>query len=299
MTDYLALDVGGSSIKHAVIDDQYSLSGKGSVPSAFGDNAEFIEAVGRIYDVVADRVAGIAVSTCGELNPTTGEMISGGALRFNAGTNMIERIGSRCPVPVSVENDANCALLAEVHDGSLADCTNAVVLVIGTGVGGAILINRRIYHGSHFHSGNASFSLPSLSEPYDPSRIFAITNGVGGLIRPVSLVKGLPAGALDGRALFTLLDAGDPAALTAFDSFCGRLAAFIYNVQVILDVDAFALGGGISAQPRFISTVRDKVAGLFGAASVADLPAPDIRVCRHRNDANLLGALYHHLHPGV
>jgi len=299
MTEYLALDVGGSSIKHAVIDDTYSLSDKGSGTNTFADNAEFIEAIGRIYDAVAGRVAGIAMSACGELDPKTGLMLTGGALRFNAGTNMIERVGARCPVPVSVENDANCALLAEVHDGSLSDCTNAVALVIGTGVGGAVLINRRIYHGSHFHSGNASNVLPSLSEPYDPSRLFAMTNGVGGLLRPVALVQGLGPGALDGQAFFELLDAGDPAARASLDAFCGRLAAFIYNVQVILDVDAVALGGGISAQPEFVSTVRAKVETLFGAENFVRLPAPDVRVCRHFNDANLVGALYHHLHPLV
>ncbi|MFP5417367.1 MAG: ROK family protein [Actinomycetes bacterium] len=299
MAEYLVLDVGGSSIKHALADDSYALSDKGSVPNTFRDNAEFIEAIGQLYDAVAGRVSGIAISACGELDPATGEMISGGALRFNAGTNMIERVGARCPVPVSVENDANCALLAEVHDGSLSDCTNGIVLVIGTGVGGAILINRRIYHGSHFHSGNASFSLLSLSEPFDPARTFAITNGVGGLVRTLALLRSLDRGELDGRSFFALLDAADPTALAAFDTFCSRLAAFIYNLQVILDVDAVALGGGISAQPRFIETVRAKVQGLFAAENFARLPAPEVRACTYFNDANLVGALFHHLHPAV
>lgn len=297
MAEYLVLDIGGSSIKYAMADDNYVLSGKGSVPSTFGDNEEFIEAIVRLYSAVADRVAGIAISTCGELDPVSGLMLNGGALRYNAGTNMIERVQERCPVPVSVENDANCALLAEVHDGCLSDCTNAIALVIGTGVGGAILINRRIYGGSHFHAGNASQAMLSLSEPHDPGRIFAMTNGVAGLIRPVAIAKGLPPEALDGQGFFGLLERGDPAALSSFDAFCGRLAAFIYNLQVILDVEAVAIGGGISAQPRFVDTVRAKVEALFTPGDYVALPAPEVRVCRYLNDANLLGALYHHLHP--
>lgn len=298
MAEYLALDVGGSSIKHALIDDSYSLSEKGSLPTTYTTNEEFIQTTGRLYDQYADRVSGIAMSACGELDPTTGHMFSGGALRFNAGTNMIERVQSRCPTPVSVENDANCALLAEVHDGSLTDCTNAVALVIGTGVGGAILINKHIYHGSHFHSGNASFVLPSLSEPYDPTRVFAMTNGVRGLSVPLAARKGMHHDQLDGRAVFSMVEEGDPAALAVLDAFCHRLAIFIYNVHVMLDVDAFAIGGGISAQPLFIHTVSTKVKELFDSSFIP-LPAPQVRACRHFNDANLLGALYHHLHPSV
>lgn len=293
MAQYLVLDVGGSSVKYAIADDAYTLTDKGSIPNTFNGNAEFIEAIGRVYDTFADQVSGIAMSTCGELNPTTGEMISGGTLKFNAGTNMIERVQSRCPVPVSVENDGNCALLAEMLDGSLADATNAVVLVIGTAVGGAVMINRGIYHGSHYHSGNASYTMPSLSEPYDPSRIFGFSTGVRGLSRALATVKGADPETLDGRAIFSLLEVGDPAALAQMDAFCSRLATFIYNVQVLLDLDVIAVGGGISVQPSFIQIVRDKVAAIFDASFIP-LPAPEIRACKYFNDANLIGALVHH-----
>lgn len=81
MPEYLALDVGGTSIKHAVIDDSYRLFDKGVLPHEFTSNDEFIDAIGRLYDPVADRVSGIAMSCCGELNPTTGVMLSGGRCR--------------------------------------------------------------------------------------------------------------------------------------------------------------------------------------------------------------------------
>lgn len=296
--EYLALDVGGSSIKHAIIDDRYRLSEKGSVPTSYVTSEEFIETIGRIHDRHAGRVAGIAISSCGELDPATGYMFSGGALRFNAGTNLIELVQARCHTPVSVENDANCALLAEFHDGSLADCTNAVALVIGTAIGGAILMNRHIYHGSHFHSGNASHTMPSLSEPYNRKTILGSSAGVGGLTGGLAQRKGLAPEVVDGRMFFDLVNAGDLDAEATLNEFCERLAAFVYNVQVMLDVDAFAIGGGISAQPVFIQALRSKVDALFDATFIP-LPRPEVRVCAYYNDANLLGALYHHLHPRV
>ena len=180
-----------------------------------------------------------------------------------------------------------------MRDGSLADASNGVVLVMGTGVGGAIMIDRRLYHGSHFHAGNASYVMGSLTEPYDPSRLFGFSTGVRGLGFALATVKGTDPETLDGRAIFALIKAGDPVALRQLDAFCTRLAAFVYNIQVLLDVDVVSIGGGISVQPSFIKMVRDKVSDIF-EASFVPLPAPEVRVCRYFNDANLIGALAHH-----
>lgn len=291
---YLVLDVGGSSIKYALADETYTLTEKGTLPTSYATHEEFIGVIGGIYDRFAARTSGIAMSCCGELDPHTGKMFSGGALLFNAGTNMIASVAARCPVPVTIENDANCALLAEMHDGSLSDCTNGVVLVMGTGVGGAVMINRRIYHGSHFHSGNASFVKPDLARPEGP--VLALVNGVPSLARDYARRAGIDAATVDGRVVFEQVDAGDPAAVVALEAFCVRLATFIFNLQAILDVEVFAIGGGISARPVFVETLRRLVAAQFATTHVP-LPAPELRVCRYFNDANLLGALFHHLNP--
>lgn len=296
---YLAFDVGGTGIKHALMDDEYQLSDKGSISTAaVTSSAEFIEALGAIYDRYAEQVAGIAVSTAGELDAVSGHMFSGGSLLFNAGTNMIGLLEARCGRRVTVENDANCALLAEIHDGSLADATNAVALVLGTGVGGALMLNGRLYHGSHFHSGNASFTLRNIDEPHSIDQMLAWVGGVGGLTKPLAERKGWDVATVDGRRVFDLADAGDPDAGAVLDEYCARLARFIHNVQVLLDVDVVAVGGGISARARFIETLTRKVDEVFDDAFVP-LPRPAIRACRHRNDANLVGALYHHLHTAT
>ncbi len=103
---------------------------------------------------------------------------------------------------------------------------------------------------------------------------------------------------MDGRAVFDLVEAADPDAVATLDLFCARLAAFVYNVQVMLDLDVVAVGGGISARSSFIDTLVAKVDELFDASFIP-LPRPAVRPCRYRNDANLIGALYHHLHLGA
>lgn len=290
---YLVLDVGGSSIKHALADERYHLTAPGRVPAArFTTHAEFIDVIGALYDAAAP-VDGIAISTAGELDPATGYMFTGGAHLFNAGTNIVADVQARCGgVPVAAENDANCALLAEVYDGVLVGCRNAVALVLGTGVGGAVMINGRIYHGSHFFSGNASLSRVDLRHPTEGP--FAMFNGVGALLADYANRVDAPRAEVDGPLFFARLADGDSDAEAALEAYCERLGAFIFNWHVLLDVEAFAVGGGISAQPQVVETLRRHVTAIFDSA-LFQVPRPEVHACRHGNDANLLGALHHFL----
>lgn len=296
---YLVFDVGGTAIKHAVIDEAYRLGERGLIPTAgLTSSAQFVETLAGVHDGLTARVDGIALSTCGELDPVTGHVYSGGSLQFNNGANLVTLLQARCGTRVTVENDANCALLAEFHDGVLVGCTNAAVFVIGTGVGGALLLGGRIHHGSHFHAGNASFTLTSLDVGYAWAHLLGVVGGVGALTGAVAAAKGVGPATLDGRAVFDLVEAGDPDAVTALGEFSTRLARFIYNAQVLLDVEVVALGGGISARAAFVDAVAAEVDALFDAAFVP-LPRPRVLAARHRNDANLLGALYHYLHSAT
>ncbi len=192
---------------------------------------------------------------------------------------------------MSVENDANCALLAEAHSGCLTDCRNAVALTIGTAVGGALMINRSMYRGSQFHAGNASFTKVALADATSPQ--LDTLNGVGTLTSRYAAAIGVPAGAVDGPTFFDRVQQDDPAALESLESFCTSLGNYIFNLQTVLDVEAVAIGGGISAQPVFIERLKQSTERSFSRAT-ARIPRPDIRACHHFNEANLLGALRHH-----
>ena len=218
-------------------------------------------------------------------------MFSGGTLRFNSGVNMIESVQARCGVPVTVENDANCALLAAARLGSLTDCRNAAALIIGTAVGGAIMIERAIYHGSHFHAGNASFTRTDVRDPASPQ--LNQVAGVGALLAGYARSSGTVGPVANGREFFERVNAGDRVADAALTDYCAVLGGYIVNLQALLDVDAVAIGGGISAQSVFVERLRTMAEAAFAQTTV-QLPRPEIRACRHFNDANLLGAVLQH-----
>lgn len=293
---YLAFDIGGTGIKHALVDDQLRLSRQGSFPTAtVGTPDELVAALGAVYDRHAGEVAGVAISTAGETDPATGLMFTGGALRFTQGMEMVNAVAARCPTRVTVENDANCALLAEVGDGVLTGCRNALALIVGTGLGGALLVDGRLHHGSHFYAGSFSIMMRSVDEPFSAERIGG-NLGVGALTGAVAAATGRDPAAVDGRVVFDLVESGDAAATAVLEAYCAVLARLLFNAHMIVDVEAVAVGGGISRRLTFVATLAAQVAATFDAADVfVPVPRPAIKACRHSADANLVGAVVHHL----
>ncbi|MFZ1410873.1 MAG: ROK family protein [Micropruina sp.] len=305
MRQFLTLDIGGSAIKYALMDEEFRLIEQGSRQGAPASQADFIEAIGQLYDTYADRIEGVAISSCGELDPVTGYFYGGGTLAYNRESPVKDLLAARIPAPISIENDANCALLAEVRTGALQGSKDALMVVIGSGLGGALLINGHVHRGSKFYAGSLSFMYGDVSGPRGLPYALGWSSGVGGLLAPYAMslptdgpLNGPNKPAVDGKMFFAELAAGNPVAQNAFDDYCSRLAMMIYNVQCLLDLDAVAIGGGISAQPIVVETIRAKLAALYPLVFLP-IPQADVRVCQHRNDANLIGALVHYLDPEV
>lgn len=292
---YLVLDVGGSGIKYATASAEGELGPRATLPTAYTTHEEFIDAVVGIVDR-SRPVDGIAISTCGELDPHTGHMFSGGTLTFNAGTNFVTALEARCGLRTTVENDANCALVAEMRDGALAEYTSGVVVVLGSGVGGAIMVDRKVFYGSHFHAGNLSFLHVDLERPDE--RILGLSTGFASLLESYRAARHGEPDIASGKDFFERLADGSPAAAQSLSRYAAKLASLIFNLQVVLDVEAVAIGGGISAQPALIEAIEREVERRFDDAPVP-LPRPVVTACRYRNDANLLGALWHHLKPSA
>lgn len=300
---YLAFDIGGTDIKHALVDpDGWVLSEAGAFPTATTSSpATLIEALGRVYDAHAGAVAGVAISSAGELDPATGHFFNGGALRYTAGLDLLDAAAPRFGVPISVENDANCALLAEAADGALAGVRDGCVLIVGTGLGGALLLDGRLHRGAHFYAGSFSMPLRSIDEPFvlddvaAPSQVYATGGSARALTARLAARLGRPAAEVDGRLLFDLVEAGDPVATAVLTEHCALLARIVYNVHVLVDLEVVAVGGGISRRPVFVETLRRELDALLDAmAPWIAVPRPRLVPCRHSADANLIGAVVHH-----
>lgn len=95
-----------------------------------------------------------------------------------------------------------------------------------------------------------------------------------------------------------MANSGDKKVLAGLDKFCNRLAVQIYNLQALFDPEKIAIGGGISAQPLLLELVEKHIEEMYQTGLKANSPIarPVVVPCQYRNDANLLGAFYQHLH---
>ena len=291
MKKYLVLDIGGSSIKYAMMNESAEFLSKGSVKTPLDCIESLVEIIGQIYDDYKFEIEGMAISMPGVLDSDTGYAYSGGWLKYNSGQNIIEVLKKRCNTVIAIENDAKCAASAELGFGSLKGCKDAAVIVLGTGVGGGIIIDGKVHKGSHSFAGEFSFMRMNCNEIDAMNHVWGLNNGAPALAETVANIKGIPVEEVNGLFIFELANSGDAKILTVLDEFTRWIAMQIIDIQSLIDPELVAIGGGISAQPLLIELIQkhlDSMEENFGFYK------PSVRVvpCEFRNDANLIGALY-------
>ncbi|MDD6726719.1 MAG: ROK family protein [Lactimicrobium massiliense] len=296
MSEYLTIDVGGTAVKYALMNEEAEIAEKGEVATPHDSQEEFINLVVGLYQKYQDRVEGIAMSAPGRIDASRGYFYTSGALGYLDHTDFAALLADKVKVPFRLENDAKSAALAELWKGSMQGVANGTVITLGTGIGGAIIINGKLYRGSTFAAGEYSPISTRLDLPFDTKNMWATQNSVGSLIGKYAELSGQDASQLNGRILFERANHGDQQALDALQWYCQGLAAGLLTIQTILDVERVAIGGGISKQPLLLKTLQDTIEKM-AAPYLAFMPfsLPEIVACTFGNDANMIGALYHFL----
>ena len=296
---YLAIDFGGTEIKYALMSKAGKIleKGKNKTPERDKTLDDLMTVLDGIIPKYLEQINGIALSLPGILDSNTGYSYSSGVLIYLTGHNLPELLKEKYNLPVTVENDGKAAALAELWLGSLTDIDNAAVVLLGTGVGGGIIIDKELYRGNKFAAGEASFMLTNPKE----LEFWGGTGGSRYLLKLASDKLGIPAEKLDGYTFFEKANAGDEEMLAVLAKYCDGLAQQLYNLQVLLDLDVIAVGGGISRQPLLHEELQ-KAVDRFHAKSPflqimpgSAIPKPKLTSCKFFNGSNLIGALYHHL----
>lgn len=294
----MVFDVGGTEIKYSVMDEQMHRTNSGAVPTPQDTQAQFLDAVYRLYAPHKDEVSGIAMALPGFVDNRTGYVSNGGALLYNTATPVGQLLAEKCGCPVILENDGKAAAMAELANGALKDCCNAAVFIIGTGVGGGLIVNGQLVRGRDFTAGEYSFMNTNADEWNNGRKTMACQCSTTALLDAYRERKGLPADApMNGRIFFDAANAGEPEALEVLEKFCFAVDVQIYNLSVLLDLEKVAIGGGISSQPLLIETL-DRVyeeqilkGHPFSEEQARSLAHPEIVACAFHNKSNQIGAL--------
>lgn len=293
MKTYLTLDVGGSAIKYALIQEDLTIIEKSSVPTPMDTLDNFVEVIGKIYDQYASQIIGIAMSMPGIIDPERGYSYTGGALRYIDKLETVKVLQARCPVPITIGNDAKCAANAEIGFGNLKDIQDGAVVILGTGIGGCLIKNHQVHTGRHFSAGEFSFIKTDFHDSIGWKYAWSMRNGIKGLLERVQEQLETDE-MMSGKDIFELANQGNEKVIKAIDQFSLEVATQIFNVHIIFDCEKVAIGGGISAQPLLIELIQKNFDNIFAHLGF-DVFKPEIVPCYYRNDANLIGALYQHM----
>lgn len=323
MAKYLVIDNGGTFIKPSIMDEKGEIleilpkiptttidkatigaafSGAGNPGNLNGGELDsvdkYLAILDTVYEPLKGQVDGIAMSFPGTIDSSRGYCYSGGAFFFAAGQEMGKITTEHFGIPVTLENDGKCAALAEYWKGSLQGVQNGAVIVLGTGIAGGIIVNGELVRGNRFSAGELSFLLDDLEKPLEMGSYFTKCSA-SGICGAVAYMKGLPMEEIDGFKVFELAKEGDPVVLGILKNVCQTLAGQIYNMTTLLDLDCVAIGGGISREPMLIQMIQDAVQEHNEKHPLAPYsafcPKSTVKRCAFFNEANMVGALYHHL----
>ena len=167
MKQYLAIDVGGTSTKYALVSEQGELAEKHKQPTARNSRAEFMAAMAALIHRYQGQIAGVGLALPGVVNQQQGIVKTCAALPFLETMPLAARLkdAAHLNIPVVIGNDGNAAALAEHWQGKLAGTINSAMIELGTGVGAALFLNGTLYTGSHDVSGEPSFMITNGLNP--------------------------------------------------------------------------------------------------------------------------------------
>ena len=296
MKRYLVFDWGGTSLKYAYMSEDGQIIQKNSVssPARSATKEEFYTILDSVVNQF-DDINGIAISSSGVIDSDNGVVGVIGAFPFLNGVCIAEELSQRYNKKVTIENDGKCAALAELWIGNLKDVDDGAVIVIGTNIGCAVILNRKLRRGKRFLCGElcaCSTDDKHLNDPYS----YAGQHGTPYLCKIMQEKMGLND-EMDGIEAFNYINNKDPKALEALKEYTDSLAMMLFNIHIFLDLEKILIGGGISAQPVLLDSLRKSIRDI--ATYHVDIvkgtyyPLPVIDVCKFHNEANLLGALYH------
>lgn len=290
--DFLSIDIGGSSIKFAKVDEVGNITERGKVNSP-NNLDDFLMVFDDLISRFSPAVKGVAVSAPGNVDMANGVIYIGGWLPFLDGFEVKKYVKEKFDLPCSISNDAKSALLAEVWLGNLQNVQNGAVIVLGSGVGGAVLINGQLLSGTNFQAGEISFMLAS-SDSDAPNNLIGASISATKFIKEASIIL---AGndQLDGETIFKEIKKGDNKELmNLFTQYTHKAATLINNIQTLLDSEKILIGGGISSQNILIAEIIRQYHQLRKDNKViaTNFPPLQIEACQYKNDSNLLGALY-------
>lgn len=270
----LGVDLGGTKIEIIALNADGRALFQERVSTPQGDYVATLDAVASLVRRAEDHCGvrgSVGVGTPGALSRVTGQLKNSNSVCLN-GRPIQQDLEARLDRPVRLANDANCFALSEAVDGAAAAAEVVFGVIIGTGTGAGIVVNRRVITGPNGIAGEWGHNpLPWPTEEERPGP--ACYCGKQGCIETFVSGPGMQrdwrqagGGAQTPSQIVAAMAQGDALAQELFDRYCDRLARGLAHVINILDPDAIVLGGGMGN----IDRLYEEVPGRWGEYVFSD-----------------------------
>ncbi len=310
----IGIDIGGMSIKLGLVDEEGKVIAKKVIETGSDRYTpeEIISHIGQAVlellqenDVSVEVCEQIGIACPGTCDPHTGTVLYSNNIRWE-NVPLLDGLDRYLDVPMALANDADAAALAEVLFGVARGRKNAILLTLGTGVGGGVIVDRKIFMGP-LRGGCEPGHMVIVSggkrctcgrrgclESYASASALMEIARAAAQAHPESLLAQWSEGDLsriDGKMIFTAEKSGDETAAAVIAEYEDYLSAGIANLINIFRPEAVILGGGVSAQKEYLTdAVQERVDRLcFGGAhgEIARIVTSELG-----NDAGMIGAAF-------
>ncbi|MEE6450805.1 ROK family protein [Gottfriedia acidiceleris] len=290
MRKFLAFDIGGTLIKYGVLFENGTFIEKYESPTEahLGGTAilKKVKEFGQIL-IKQHDISGVCISSAGQVDSKEGIILYASPLiPHYTGTQLKRELEDFFGLPVEVENDVNCAGLAESWIGTGKDAKSLFCLTIGTGIGGSYIVDNKLHTGHSFSGGEIGY-IPIEGSQFEELASTRI------LIKNVTKRKGIPESDLNGKEIFELAIQKDQICIEEIDRLVYYLSKGIATITYIMNPEMIIIGGGITAQKDYLYPLIMKQLEKDIIPKV--LEKTKIKIAQNLNNAGMIGALRHFL----
>lgn len=293
MKHFACVDIGGTAIKYGVVNSNAEFIFKSETPTEAMNGGPFI--MEKVKKLIAEMsrdysFAGICISTAGMVDRNGAIFHAAPLIPEYINTPVKHIMEQEFSLPCEVENDVRCAGLAEAVSGAAAGRSSSLCLTVGTGIGGCVVIDGKIWHGVSGSAGEIGYIHMDDSSFQDL--------GAGSiLVKNCERGLNLPAGSLNGKIVFEKAEQGDPVCTEAIEKMLDVLGKGIANLCYLLNPEIVVVGGGITGEGEPLRLRLEAAVRKYLLPVIAD--RTELAFAKHRNNAGMLGAFYYfsQLHP--
>lgn len=289
MKQYICIDIGGTAIKYGVVQS-------GEIPEIIQtDSCKTPENGTKILRKVFDIIEGlkrncgqteaVCISSAGIVNSEEGCILEANddLIPEYTGTKIADRVKEKFGIPCFVENDVNCAAMAEYYAGAAKGYHSMLMLTIGTGIGGAFIAGGKLLKGHTYSACEVGYM--NMEEG-----TFEEIAATSALVARTAKRLHKTADEISGKWIFEQAQDGNEVCIEEIDRMCDILAKGISNICYVLNPEIVLLGGGISAQtdwlkPRIEMGMEKYLIPVIRKKTKLDF-------AKFKNQAGMIGAYY-------